>query len=247
MFGGDNWVNYYYTLDTLRLAVDLRAATASPAAAVRARSSRSSTSVRSPTTRATTLVDPDLEAGPLAGADVRHRSRADPDDVARRALRAQVGRLRDRGGVQLHAERGRGLRRQQPGLRQRARHVSARPRQPGAAGGRARLRRHRGAAPQAAGEPLVGGRQLSLQQAARQLVRHRQLGRSRRQPAAELRPVVQPSLLFVRHAGQRRRDGPARHRSSASVQGAGHLRFAVGHDGRRQRHRSRAASRARRS
>ena len=61
MFGGDNWVNYYYTLDSLRLAVDLVRRRRSPAAAVRARSSPSSTSARSPTTRRHPLVDPDLK------------------------------------------------------------------------------------------------------------------------------------------------------------------------------------------
>ena len=65
---------------------------------------------------------------------------------------------------------------------------------------------------------------------------HCQLRRSRRQLAAELRPVVQSPLLLLRRAGQRHHR-PARHRSAPPVQGAGHLRSAVGHPGRGQRDR----------
>ena len=107
--------------------------------------------------------------------------------------------------------------------------------QSGAARGRARLRRHRDPPAQAAREPLVGGRQLSLQPPARQLVGHRELGRGRRQPAAELRPVVQSSLLLVRRepatstVGRSGTDRPHQFK----VQGT--YDFAVGHDGRRQR------------
>ncbi len=46
--------------------------------------------------------------------------------------------------------------------------------------------------------------ELSLQLPARQLVRHRELRRSGRQPAAELGPVVQPALLLVRRAAATR-------------------------------------------
>ena len=85
-----------------------------------------------------------------------------------------------------------------------------------------------------------------LQQAARQLVGHRQLGRSRQQPAAELRPVVQPALLLVRHAGQREQRS-ARHRSAASVQGAGRPTTCRGARWSASTPSSRAACRARRS
>ena len=117
----------------LRLAVDLSAATARRGSGCPGHVHQA---VRLPSRRQ--QPDPPArrsgsQAGALAGVHARPRSRADPDDVGRRALRAQVGRLRDRGGLQLHAERRRGLRRQQSRLRQRARHLPARPQQSGAA------------------------------------------------------------------------------------------------------------------
>ena len=204
MFGGDNWVNYYYTLDTF----DWPSISCGDGAPGSGCPGHVHPGVRLPSRGQ--QPDPRSrrsgpQGGALAGVHVRHRSRADEDDVDRRALRAQVGRLRDRGGLQLHAERAKRTAASTiPASAASSARIPLGRSNPAQPRRRARLRRHRGAAAQAAREPMVGGRQLSLQLPARQLVRHRELRRSRRQPAAELGPVVQPALLLVRHAGQRR-------------------------------------------
>ena len=155
MFGGDNWVNYYYTLDSFDWPSiscgDGQPGSGCPGSFITQFDFRPV--ANNPNHD---LVDPDLKAARSQEFTLGMDHELNRDDVGRRALRAQVDRLRDRGGVQLHAERRGRLRRQQPRLRQRARDLSARPQQPGAAAGGARLRRHRGSPAQAAVQPLVG-------------------------------------------------------------------------------------------
>ena len=105
MFGGDNWVNYYYTLDTFDWPSiscgDGQPGSGCPGTFITQFDFRPV--ANNPTTRSRRSGS---EGGAVAGVHARDGSRAEPDDVGRRALRAQVGRLRDRGGVQASRPSG---------------------------------------------------------------------------------------------------------------------------------------------
>ena len=201
MFGGDNWVNYYYTLDTFDWPSiscgDGRRAAAVPGTFITQFDFRPV--ANNPTHD---LVDPDLKAARsqefTLGLD--HELNRTMSLGVRYAHKWVDYAIEAVCNFTPSGEEDCGV--NNPGFGSELGTYPLGRINPAQPRGRARLRRHRGPAAQAAREPLVGRRQLSLQLPARQLVGHRELGRSRRQPAAELRPVVQSALLLVRRAGQ---------------------------------------------
>ena len=183
-FGADHWIQYFWTLDTLDwTGINCQEGPTGcpgtfieqndlPASGERARSA------------ADLVLRPRAEhdrSQHQAGADrrdhARPRSRAGPDDVGRRALRAQVARSHHRGRWRAGAGRRRGLLHRQPRRRRGRTHPAGTG--PGSAEGAARLRRPRVPPEQTPVEPLVADWRLHLEPVVRQLRRPGQLGRER--------------------------------------------------------------------
>ena len=232
MFGGDNWVNYYYTLDNANWPAiscgDGVPGSGCPGTFITQFDFRPVANNPSHD-----LVDPDLKAARsqefTLGLD--HELTRTMSLGVRYAHKWIDYAIEAVCNFTASGEEDCGV--NNPGFGASSA-PPARPQQSGAAGRGARLRRDRNPPPETPRQPVVGRRQLSLQQPARQLVGDRQLRRSRWQPPAELRTLVQSSLLLVRREQERHRR-PARHPPAAPVQGAGHLRFSLGHHPRCQR------------
>ncbi len=123
---------------------------------------------------------PEPQADPRAGVHARPRSRAESDDVGRRAVLAQVARPHNR-GRRHPASPGVGevFYDREPGLGHRREHAARQgglSHLPEPAAPQTRLRRRRVPADQAPGEPLVHEHQLPVEPALRQLLGTGQLG-----------------------------------------------------------------------
>ncbi len=174
MFGGDNWMNNYYTLDSFDWPSiscgDGLPGSGCPGSFITQFDFRPVAN-----NPAHDLVDPDLKAARsqefTLGMD--HELNRTMSVGVRYAHKWIDYAIEAVCNFTPSGEEDCGV--NNPGLRQRARYLSAWPHESSAAAGGPRLRRHRGAPAQAAGEPVVGRRELSLQLLARQLVGHRQL------------------------------------------------------------------------
>ena len=132
-WGADHWISYYWTLDTPNwpsISCD-----GTPGSSNCGGTFIEQVDFRHPSNDSAQPADrSEPEAGPHAGVHRRVRSRADADDLVRRALRAQVAGPHHRGRRHPGAGRRRSLLHRQPRLRHRAA-------DPAATSSRARRRR----------------------------------------------------------------------------------------------------------
>ena len=187
------------------------------------------------------LVDPEHEAVQGPGVRRGHGPRAEPPDVGRRPLRAQVGQQRDRGHRRAGRRHRRGLLHRQSGLRPR-RLSARRPRSRGrrsrcatttrsSSRSRRRLANNWSLNANITFSRLYGNYSgLSNSHVGvepQQPERHAALGRA----VHELHREGLPGPRELRRwRGQR----PHQHGPADPVQGAGHVHAAVGHVGRRR-------------
>ena len=109
-FGGDKWIEYYYTLDTF----DWPNLLVRPAARRRARARSSAPPTSASRRSGPTRCEPNLKPMQQRGVHRRPRPRAERHDGGGRALRPQAARSRGRGHGLPDADGQRGLRHRQP-------------------------------------------------------------------------------------------------------------------------------------